>query len=274
MAGNRRVALVTGAGRGLGRVMACALLRAGMRVVLTSNTLKELDDAISESGASGRSALAVTADLGNPKDIEHLLDRARTEYGQINVLINNAAVMPDHLWPDFFKTGVPAPWKIDSATYARFLDINALAPHVLVSALLPAMLEGGWGRVINVTTSLDTMLNLWPYGSTKAALEAYTVALAKALDGTGVTANALLPGGLTKSEPIRDDEGNVIRAVLSPNIMERPTVWLASDASSGVSGRRIIAALWDASAPDHLAWEAASMPGGWTGTGQITPQRP
>jgi NAD(P)-dependent dehydrogenase (short-subunit alcohol dehydrogenase family) len=271
MTRDRRVALVTGAGRGLGRVMACALLRKGTRVVLTSRTRKELEDAIRESGVSSESALAVTADLGEVRDIERLLDVTRAQFGRVDVLVNNGALMPEHLWPDIFKTGQPAPWKIGPAIYARFLDINVLAPHVLASAVLPPMIEQGWGRIINVSTSLDTMLNLWPYGSTKAALEAYTVVLAKALDGTGVTANALLPGGLTKFEPIRDDDGKVIRAVLSPSIMEKPTVWLASDASNGVSGRRFIAALWDRTAPDHLAWQAASMPGGWTGTGQIIP---
>jgi 3-oxoacyl-[acyl-carrier protein] reductase len=266
-----KVALVTGAGGCLGRVMASALLRAGLRLVLTSRTQKELDDTVEETGATTGRAVAMTADLGDVKDIERMLKAARAAFGRIDVLVNNAALMPEHLWPDFLTAGAPAPWRIDPAIYARSLDVNVVAPHRLAAAVLPAMIEQGWGRIINITTSLDTMLNLWPYGSTKAALEAYTVVLAKALGGTGVTANALLPGGLTKSEPIRDKDGNVIRAVLSPEIMEKPIVWLASDASNGVSGRRFIAALWDASAPEHLAWSAASMPGGWTGTGQIAP---
>ncbi len=126
------------------------------------------------------------------------------------------------------------------------------------------MIERGWGRIINISTSLDTMLKLWPYGSTKAALEAYTANLARAVEGTGVTANALLPGGLTKSEPIRDEQGKVVREVLSPAIMEKP---------AGMAGVRSIERhqrpppdrhqMGNPAKPDGEAGPAACTPIGW-----------
>jgi NAD(P)-dependent dehydrogenase (short-subunit alcohol dehydrogenase family) len=243
-----------------------------MRVVLTSQASDRLEDTIDESGVAPERALAVTADLADPAAAAHVVAAARAAFGRVDVLINNAALMPDQLWPDYMDVGEPLPWTVDPALYARFLAVNVQTPHALATLVLPEMIERGWGRIINITTSLDTMLKLWPYGSTKAALEAYTANLARALENTGVTANAFLPGGLTKAEPIRDARGKVVREVLSPKVMEKPLLWLVSDASNGFNGRRFLAAKWDLSQPDAEACQAAAAPAGWSGHGQIVPK--
>src|SRR3546814_5749650 len=80
------------------------------------------------------------------------------------------------------------------------------------------MLEAGWGRIVNISTSVDTMLRFWPYGSAKAALDAQTAVLAVQLEGTGVTANILGPGTFVKPAPIVLDDGTVIRPDHGPEI--------------------------------------------------------
>src|SRR5205085_1486795 len=128
------------------------------------------------------------------------------------------------------------------------------------------LLEQGWGRIIGVTTSLDTMIRGAPYGPSKAAHEAFIAVMARELEGTGVTANVLIPGGgvaTNMTAGVRD-----ARSQLQPEVMQAPAVWLASEASNGINGRRLIAQFWDAELPldDRLA--KASGPAAWPQLGR------
>lgn len=260
---NARVALVTGADVNLGREMARALAAGGLRVVLTSLSEEALRSVLKEEGFDATQAVAVQADLSSSDDRQRLVDTAIQAFGRIDVLVNNAALTPETLWPDWLVTGEPAPWEIDEALYRRFLEIDTVAPHALMRACMSGMLERRWGRIVNVTTSLSTMLKFWPYGSAKAALEAQTAVLSQRLAGTGVTANVLVPGGFTKPGPIHLPGGQIIEPQLRPRIMAAPIRWLASDASNSVSGRRILASRWDASRQGAEALESASFDVGW-----------
>ncbi len=265
---DRPVALVTGATGGLGRIITRALLDAGLRVVASATRPDRLESLL--EGVAAEHAVAVAADLGDAGDRDRLVAAARDAYGRVDVLVNNAALVPAHLWKDWDVTGEPAPWTLDDDLHRRFLETNTVAPQALVAAFAPAMVERGWGRVVNVTTSLDSMLRLWPYGASKAALEAATAVLAMRLEGTGVTANALLPGGHASDEPRRSPSGEIVHDALPPSIMAAPTRWLASRASDGVTARRILAVRWD---PDLPAGEMAAdavFPIAWTGHGPGT----
>jgi NAD(P)-dependent dehydrogenase (short-subunit alcohol dehydrogenase family) len=102
------------------------------------------------------------------------------------------------------------------------------------------MMRQGWGRIVNVTTSLGTMLNAGSptYGPSKAALEALSAIMAKDLDGTGVTVNVLVPG----NTPMISDEAGFDRAkLIQPTVMAPPLIWVVSDAASKVTGRRFLA---------------------------------
>jgi NAD(P)-dependent dehydrogenase (short-subunit alcohol dehydrogenase family) len=125
------------------------------------------------------------------------------------------------------------------------------------------MQAGGWGRVINNTTSFFTMLRVLPYGATKAALESASAVWAKELDGSGVTVNVVVPGGPTDTAFIADQSGINRDKMLRPEVMAPPVRWLASEQSGGTTGRRFIAALWDASLPAEDAAENAGAPIGW-----------
>jgi NAD(P)-dependent dehydrogenase (short-subunit alcohol dehydrogenase family) len=113
------------------------------------------------------------------------------------------------------------------------------------------MMRQGWGRFVNVTTSLGTMLNAGSptYGPSKAALEALSAIMAKDLGGTDVTVNVLVPGGITSAPMISDEAGFARATMIQPEVMAPPLVWLVSDAAGKVTGRRSLAVHWDPGLP-------------------------
>ena len=135
----------------------------------------------------------------------------------------------------------------------------------------------GWGRIVNVTTSLGTMIGAgFPtYGPSKAALEALSAIMAKDLDGTGVTVNVLVPGGITNT-PMVSESGLGRAKMIQPEVMAPPLVWLISNAAGEVTSRRFLAVHWDIGLPPEEAAEKAGAPVAWTSiaTMPITPSRP
>ena len=128
---------------------------------------------------------------------------------------------------------------------------------------VPHMLKAGFGRIVNITTSLPTMQrrNNSPYGVTKAAIEAETLIWAQELAGTGVTVNSLIPGGAADTDFVhaasRKELTAMGRTLLPPSVMVPPILWLASRLSDGVTGARFVGKLWDdALPPDEAAQKA------------------
>lgn len=249
-----RVALVTGAGRGLGRVMALALLRAGHRVFLTSTHKASLEETQRASGAAERVAIA-TADLADEPSFATVVVAAERAFGRIDILINNAGV------PNPSRQ----PLELGLDQIRHVFDVNTFAPIGLTQLVAPAMIRRGWGRIVFISTSLDIMMApaFIAYGMTKACDEAYAAALAASLDGTGVTANVVLPGGPVATRMA--DPAGIAKGLLPPDIMAAPITWLASDASDHVTGRRFIAARWNSALTDAQAAQAAGAPAAWGG---------
>jgi 3-oxoacyl-[acyl-carrier protein] reductase len=141
-------------------------------------------------------------------------------------------------------------WETDPAVWQDAVRINVNGTFLISHVLAPHMIASGFGRIVNISTSLDTMQRRHnsPCGVTKAALEAATMIWAQDLEGTGVTCNSLLPGGMVKT----DDDSNRSSSRGKPlpvHIMNAPAIWLASRASDGVTGQRFVAIGWDASLP-------------------------
>jgi 3-oxoacyl-[acyl-carrier protein] reductase len=157
--------------------------------------------------------------------------------------------------------GLPRAWETNPAGITKLIAINATAPQLLACYLIPAMIAKGWGRIVNVTTSFDTMLRegMNAYGASKAALEACSAIWAKELHGTGVTVNVLVPGGPTATAFLPP---HMRAGGLDPNIMRAPIRWLTSGKSDGVTGRRFVARLWDASDAEDRAAEFGE-PAAW-----------
>ena len=122
-------------------------------------------------------------------------------------------------------------------------------------AAAPALMASGWGRIVNVTTSLSTMQRREnsPYGVSKTAIEAETLIWAQDMAGTGVTVNSLIPGGAVNTDFVSDlgkqQARETGRALLEPEVIIAPMLWLASTLSDGVNGQRYVGKDWDPAAP-------------------------
>ena len=150
------------------------------------------------------------------------------------------------------------------------IETNFFAPFLMAREAMPHMLKQGWGRIINVTTSIPTMQRrgYFPYGPTKAGFEVASRVWAGDVEGTGVTVNVLIPGGATDTNILPGQLGDKSRSgadgkLLEPKVMAAPVCWLASDASDGVNGMRFLGEKWDPSIDADEAVKAAMAPAGF-----------
>ena len=269
MATERKAAIVTGAASGLGRAMALGLVGSGMDVVAVDRNATGLAAlALPMTGTPG-SVLALPADLAQPGAFEGIVAAALERFGRIDVLVNNAGIGQASVRADQRRNPIRF-WEATPDQWSRFLAVNATAPIMLARAVVPHMLRARRGRIVTVTTSLGTMVRAGYllYGASKAAAESATAIMAADLAGTGVTANVLVPGGVTNTPLVGDEAGDRAK-MLQPEIMVPPLLWLVSDAAAGVSARRFIAADWDPSLPPAQAAEKAGAPIAWLGIARM-----
>ena len=254
-----RVAIVTGGGRGLGRAMTLGLACAGAAVVATAARERgEVERVAAETSALGR-ILPVVADVTKDEDCRRVVATALDRFGRLDVLVNNAGRGMKYV-SENFMTEPTRFWETAPDTWRLVIDTNVVGPFLMARAATPPMLAAGFGRIVNISMNSETMRRrgFSPYGPSKAALESATIIWAQDLADTGVTANALLPGGATLTGMIPASFPDQQRAkLLDPAIMVPPLVWLASAKSDGVTGRRFIAANWREDNP------AAAADAGW-----------
>lgn len=252
-----RTIIVTGAARGLGAAMAGALLGAGHNVLAVDR------DAFS---LAGERAATLAIDVTQDDAACAVVEACRKRFGPAQALLNCAGIGQETISADFVTEAVKF-WTVDDRHWDRIFAVNVRAAFRLCRAVLPAMLEAKSGRIVNVTTSLETMIRtgMVPYGPSKAALEAMTAVMAKDLEGTGVTANVLVPGGPANTRMMPNVPDGQRHVLVQPDVMCAPAVWLMSDASEGVSGRRFRASAWDDALPGAEAAEIAGAPAAWAG---------
>ena len=257
-----RVVLLTGAAGGIGRVIAGALLAAGHAVAAVDRDEAALDRLAAEHKQAKNRLCPIAADLASDAACERAVAAARARFGPIEAIINNAGIGMSSVRPDA-EARAPGIEELTPAVWDGFMAIFVRAPIVLVRAALADMKQGGFGRIVNNTTSYVTMLRVLPYGAAKAALESMSAVWAKELEGSGITVNVLVPGGPTDTALISDASGWPRDKMLRPQIMGPPAAWLVSDAASGFTGRRITAARWDMTLEPAQAAERASRAIGW-----------
>jgi NAD(P)-dependent dehydrogenase (short-subunit alcohol dehydrogenase family) len=273
-----RVAIVTGAAGGIGRAMVRGLLTAGIRVAGVDRDREPLEMLATSARQQGNAAelLTITADLTDDAALDAITKATRGKFGRIDILVNNAGIGPGAIRPDSWQRPLKF-WEITPDQWRRFVAVHTTAPLALTNAVVPEMMRQSWGRIVNVTTSLGTMLNAGSptYGPSKAALEALSAIMAKDLDGTGITVNVLVPGGMTNTPMISDEAGFDRTELIQPEVMVPPLLWLVSDAAGKVTGRRFLGVHWEPALPPEQAAERAGAPVAWTSiaTMPITPSR-
>src|SRR6185437_40949 len=266
-----KVAIITGAGRGIGRAMALGLIEAGLRVLasdIDADVLESLRRDAEARGPGERIAI-LAADVGRDESAEAIVGAALARFGRLDVLVNNAGLGPNTVRPGAvpgkdFRDMAPADFR-------RIIEVNTIAPFLMTRAAVKPMVEQRWGRVINVTTSLDSMWRkgMLPYGGSKAANEAHCCIMAEELAGTGVTVNILVPGGPVNTRLVGDNFTPAEKQkLIQPEIMVTPLLWLVSPATDKITGKRFIAAFWDKNLPADQAAEKCSALMAWQQLGR------
>jgi NAD(P)-dependent dehydrogenase (short-subunit alcohol dehydrogenase family) len=274
-----KVAIVTGAGSpiGLGRAMTVALVRAGARVAMldvNNDWLEQTANDVREIGGDD-CVLTVVSDVSKADQAKLSVDKVIAELGGLHILVNNAGISLRRL---FSRTGTRSnSWEVSHEDWDRVLSVNLSGPFYMAKAVLDHMLEQDWGRIVGVTTSVDTMYRAGgsPYGPSKAGHEALIATMAQELEGTGVTANVLVPGGATDTNIIPEETDYDRSVLIRPEVMQAPIVWLTSEASHKINGRRFIAYYWDESLPLEERLEKSGAPAAWPQLGKqgIFPNR-
>jgi NAD(P)-dependent dehydrogenase (short-subunit alcohol dehydrogenase family) len=264
---SRKVAVITGGGRGLGAAMALGMARAGHNVVITAAREPAEIEAIADQAGRNR-VLPLLADVTREEECERVVDAALKRFGSLDILVNNAGRGMKYV-SDRFMTEPTRFWETDTDAWRLVIDTNVNGPFYMTRAAVHSMMRQRWGRIINVSMSYETMqrAGFSPYGPSKAALESETIIWAQDLAGTGVTVNALLPGGATLTGMIPPSVPERVRAtLLAPDIVVPPLMWLASPASDGVTGKRVIANRWRVDAGVDVNRAGALEPAGWART--------
>jgi NAD(P)-dependent dehydrogenase (short-subunit alcohol dehydrogenase family) len=268
MSEQQRTAIVTGAAGGIGRELVLGLLGEGLRVAAVDRTAQGLAELaqVAQERQRGANLTTIEADLARDEEvIDEVIAKARGGFGGIDILVNNAGVGQATMRSDNRERPIKF-WEVTPEQWKLFVAVHNNAPMALSRAVVHDMMRQNWGRIVNITTSLGTMIREGSptYGPSKAALEAFSAIMAKDLAGTGVTVNVLVPGGVTNTGMVPLEAGYDRAEMIQPAVMAPPLNWLVSDAAAGVTGRRFLAVHWD---PNLLPEEAAAKAGApvaWT----------
>lgn len=242
-----RVAVVTGAGRGIGRRIALACADAGADVVLAARSVDDLEETRAGVTQRNRQALVVPTDLRVPDEITTLADRAVEEFGPVDVLVNNSGA-----------GGPSAPlWEIEQDDWEETFAVNVTGTYLACRAFLPSMIDRGHGNVVVIgsMTGKRPLANRTPYAASKMALVGLVRTLALEAGPHGVRVNLISPGAVegprlewvieqqaeatgTGAETVRESllSASPLRKAVAPEDVAAATVFLASDASGSVTG--------------------------------------
>lgn len=236
-----RVAIITGGSKGLGAAMAEGLASAGANLLLTSRNQGEVEATAAQIQSDyGNKVIGMAADVTDPEQVAAMTERAISEFGKIDILINNA--------------GINIRGPIDEITLEEFQDVqnvNVTGPWLCVRSVVPHMKKAKYGKIINLASTLGLvgMANRTPYTSSKGAMVQMTRALGLELCEYGITCNAICPGPFLTpmNEPFAETE-EIKKFIVGAVAMNRwarmeeiqgAAIFLASDASSYMTGSMV-----------------------------------
>jgi NAD(P)-dependent dehydrogenase (short-subunit alcohol dehydrogenase family) len=247
------IAIVTGGLRGLGRAMSIGLLGQGHHVAAVGHIASDVNEMRTLTGANANRLLPLVADIRRPSECDRVFAESHAHFGaDPSILVNNAGLTFTFIDPTRFRREKPMRfWECSDDVIQAVMDTNYVAADQMARRAVPLMLKSGWGRVVNVTTKLDTMNRAGssPYGCSKAALEMATEIWAKELAGTGVTVNIVNPGAGANTPGMAEEmrarsAASTVPLLVEPDDMVAPLLFVVSRAADGVNGFRFDANNW------------------------------
>jgi NAD(P)-dependent dehydrogenase (short-subunit alcohol dehydrogenase family) len=259
-----KTALITGAAMGIGRSLATGLHDAGANLVLVDISKDALEQTRIHLESRGGRVHACLMDISDAESAHALCAAVEARFGGVDVLVNNAAIGPEKNSPRYL-VDKPKFWTTRDDLWLAMLRVNVFGAQLMSRVFVQGMLTRGWGRIVNITTSLDTMYRqgIGAYGPCKAALEASTRIMAQDLAGTGTTANVLVPGGPVNTRMVPLESGFTQDDLIQPEQMQGPLLWLCTDEANEFNGMRIVAQKWNSEHPIADRLRDATAPVAW-----------
>ncbi len=236
-----KVAIVTGASRGLGQYLARALARAGADLVITSRTVESLQDFSAEIESLGRKALPLALDVRDYQSIQKMAEAAYAHYGKLDILVNNAGC-------NVRKPAVDVEWE----DWNLVVNTNLRGGFFVAQAVAKKMIPAGCGRIINIgsVTTVAGYAGITPYCASRGGVKQMTMSLADAWGKYGITVNCLAPGWFktAQTKVLYDNQEWVdylidripLKRVGQPNDLDGTAIFLASDASAYMTGQTLL----------------------------------
>jgi len=236
-----KIAIVTGASRGLGQYFGRALARAGADLVITSRTLESLEEFRKEIQSLGRQVLPLALDVRNHESIQRMVDAAYAHYGKIHILVNNAGC-------NIRKPAVDVTWD----DWNLVLDTNLRGTFFVAQAVAKKMIPEQYGRIINIgsVTCVAGYAGISPYCASRGGVKQLTMSLADDWGPFGITVNCLAPGWFkTRQNQVLYENKEWVEYICDriplkrpgqPDDLEGAVVFLASDASQYITGQTLL----------------------------------
>ena len=236
-----KVAIVTGASRGLGQYLARALARAGADLVITSRTVDSLKEFSAEINGLGRRVLPLPLDVRDYQSIQEMVEAAFTHYGKIDILVNNAGC-------NVRKPAVEIEWE----DWNLVVNTNLRGGFFVAQAVAKKMIPAGYGRIINIgsVTAVAGYAGITPYCASRGGVKQMTMSLADDWGVHNITVNCLAPGWFktAQTKVLYDNQEWVdyltdripLKRVGQPNDLDGTVIFLASDASAYMTGQTLL----------------------------------